>query len=48
MCFSPVGSHLTTLLKMYPTFINHSTINWMFSWPTESLLSISEQFLKQT
>lgn len=33
---------------MFPSLVNCTTIDWFTEWPKEGLLSVGQQFLKQT
>lgn len=35
-------------MRMFPSLVNCTTIDWFTEWPKEGLLSVGQQFLKQT
>jgi len=39
LCMQPVGTQFRKRLRMFPTIINCSTIDWFMSWPDEALES---------
>lgn len=41
LCTSPVGTLLRNRCKMFPSFVNCSTIQWFDNWPEEALLSVA-------
>jgi dynein heavy chain len=41
LCTSPVGSTLRNRCRMFPSFVNCSTIEWFDNWPEEALLSVA-------
>ncbi|CAD8045721.1 unnamed protein product [Paramecium sonneborni] len=47
LCMQPVGTQFRKRLRMFPTIINCSTIDWFMSWPDEALESTASQFLPQ-
>jgi dynein heavy chain, axonemal len=48
LCMSPVGDQLRNRTRMFPSLINCCTLDWFFSWPTEALQSVAEQYLSRT
>jgi dynein heavy chain len=46
LAFSPVGSAFRSRLRMFPSLINSSTIDWFLQWPDEALRSVALFFLK--
>lgn len=39
---SPLGNMFTTRLRMFPSLINCSTIDWFTEWPEEALLNVGK------
>ena len=39
---SPLGNLFTTRLRMFPSLINCSTIDWFTEWPEEALLNVGK------
>lgn len=39
---SPLGNNFTTRLRMFPSLINCSTIDWFTEWPEEALLNVGK------
>lgn len=39
---SPLGSLFTTRLRMFPSLINCSTIDWFTEWPEEALINVGK------
>jgi dynein heavy chain len=46
LAFSPVGDTFRNRLRMYPSLVNCTTIDWFHAWPTEALNSVAQRFLK--
>eukprot|EP01135_Chromosphaera_perkinsii_P012097 Nk52_evm35s2579 gene=Nk52_evmTU35s2579 len=46
LCMSPVGDAFRERCRMFPSLVNCCTIDWLSSWPTEALLSVSQNFLE--
>ena len=44
MCIvmSPLGNMFTTRLRMFPSLINCSTIDWFTEWPEEALINVGK------
>ena len=42
MCMSPIGDAFATRLRMFPSLINGSTIDWFSEWPEEALLGVGK------
>lgn len=34
-------------LRMYPAFVNCTTIDWFSEWPKDALLEVAEKFLEE-
>jgi dynein heavy chain len=41
MCMSPIGDAFRTRLRMFPSFVNCSTIDWFTEWPEEALQHVA-------
>jgi len=41
LCFSPIGDVFRTRLRMFPSLVNCTTINWFTAWPDEALRSVA-------
>ena len=48
VCMSPVGDTFRARLRMYPSLINCSTIDWFSEWPGEALQSVAAQKFEHT
>lgn len=46
ICFSPIGDSFRTRMRMFPSLVNCTTIDWYAEWPKEGLISVATQFLK--
>lgn len=42
ICMSPIGDAFATRLRMFPSLINGSTIDWFSQWPEEALLGVGK------
>lgn len=47
LCFSPVGDVFRNRVRMYPSLVNCTTIDWFHPWPTEALKSVATRFVKE-
>jgi dynein heavy chain len=45
LCLSPVGDAFRQRLRMFPSLINCTTIDWFMPWPEEALLSVARAAL---
>ena len=45
LCFSPIGDAFRTRLRMFPSLVNCTTIDWFTPWPEEGLRSVAAHFL---
>ena len=45
LCFSPVGDAFRQRLRMFPSLVNCTTIDWFSEWPLEALTSVAKSFL---
>jgi dynein heavy chain len=46
MAFSPIGEDFRRRLRMFPSLVNCTTIDWFLPWPKEALQSVAEYFLE--
>lgn len=44
LCFSPVGDAFRQRLRMFPSLVNCTTIDWFNNWPLEALKSVARSF----
>lgn len=44
LCFSPVGDVFRQRLRMFPSLVNCTTIDWFNNWPLEALRSVAKSF----
>lgn len=44
LCFSPVGDAFRQRLRMFPSLVNCTTIDWFNNWPLEALRSVARSF----
>ena len=47
LCFSPIGEAFRTRLRMFPSLVNCTTIDWFTAWPEEALRSVATYFLNE-
>ncbi|VEL42483.1 unnamed protein product [Protopolystoma xenopodis] len=45
LCMSPVGEPFRNRIRMFPSFVNCSTIDWFSEWPNDALLEVAEKYL---
>ena len=45
LCLSPIGESFRTRLRMFPSLVNCTTIDWFLQWPEEALRSVAAQYL---
>ncbi|KAI8799348.1 dynein heavy chain and region D6 of dynein motor-domain-containing protein, partial [Cladochytrium replicatum] len=45
LCMSPVGDAFRNRLRMFPSLINCSTIDWFAEWPEDALLEVAMKYL---
>lgn len=43
-----VWSPHRNLIRMYPAFVNCTTIDWFSEWPKEALIEVAEKYLEST
>ncbi|XP_030837708.1 dynein heavy chain 2, axonemal [Strongylocentrotus purpuratus] len=46
LCMSPVGDPFRNRIRMYPAFVNCTTIDWFCEWPKEALTEVAEKYLE--
>ncbi|XP_048588102.1 dynein axonemal heavy chain 2 isoform X2 [Nematostella vectensis] len=46
LCMSPVGDPFRNRIRMYPAFVNCTTIDWFSEWPGDALLEVAERYLE--
>lgn len=46
LCMSPIGEPFRNRLRMYPAFVNCTTIDWFSEWPADALLEVAEKYLQ--
>jgi len=47
VCMSPVGKNLRKYIRMFPSFVNCTTIDWFSEWPQEALHSVAYNHLRE-
>uniref|UniRef100_T1INB1 Dynein axonemal heavy chain 2 n=1 Tax=Strigamia maritima TaxID=126957 RepID=T1INB1_STRMM len=45
LCMSPVGEAFRNRIRMFPAFVNCTTIDWFSEWPEDALLEVAHRFL---
>jgi dynein heavy chain, axonemal len=45
LCLSPIGESFRTRLRMFPSLVNCTTIDWFLQWPEEALRSVATEYL---
>uniref|UniRef100_A0A1I8HFN9 AAA domain-containing protein n=1 Tax=Macrostomum lignano TaxID=282301 RepID=A0A1I8HFN9_9PLAT len=45
LCMSPVGEAFRNRIRMYPAFVNCTTIDWFSEWPPDALLEVADRYL---
>ncbi|KAK4469213.1 hypothetical protein MN116_006788 [Schistosoma mekongi] len=45
LCMSPIGEPFRNRIRMFPAFVNCTTIDWFSEWPLEALLEVAEKYL---
>ncbi|OMJ95933.1 hypothetical protein SteCoe_485 [Stentor coeruleus] len=45
LCMSPIGDLLRIRMRMFPSLVNCCTIDWVDPWPSDALLSVSNNKL---
>lgn len=46
LALSPVGGLLRVRMRMYPSIVNCTTIDWLNPWPEEALLTVARMNLE--
>ena len=41
---SPVGENFRNRIRMYPAFVNCTTIDWFSEWPVDALMEVAEKY----
>jgi dynein heavy chain len=41
IAMSPLGEVFRSRLRMFPSLVNCSTIDWFTNWPTEALINVA-------
>ncbi|KAL8440078.1 hypothetical protein Efla_004062 [Eimeria flavescens] len=45
LCFSPINSKICDYCRLFPAFINDTSIDWYFTWPQDALEEVATSFL---
>uniref|UniRef100_A0A5K3F002 AAA domain-containing protein n=1 Tax=Mesocestoides corti TaxID=53468 RepID=A0A5K3F002_MESCO len=45
LCMSPIGDPFRDRLRMYPGFVNCTTIDWFSDWPNDALMEVAAKYL---
>ncbi|KAI9197259.1 dynein heavy chain and region D6 of dynein motor-domain-containing protein [Polychytrium aggregatum] len=45
LCMSPVGDAFRNRLRMFPSIVNCTTIDWFSEWPEDALLEVAMKYL---
>jgi dynein heavy chain len=46
LAFSPIGEDFRRRLRMFPSIVNCTTIDWFLPWPNDALSSVAQYFLE--
>ena len=46
LCMSPVGEPFRNRLRMFPAYVNCTTIDWFCEWPKDALLEVATKGLE--
>ena len=46
LAFSPIGEEFRRRLRMFPSIVNCTTIDWFLPWPNDALSSVAQYFLE--
>jgi len=46
IAMSPLGEVFRTRLRMFPSLVNCSTIDWFTNWPAEALVNVARGFVQ--
>ena len=47
LAFSPIGEDFRRRLRMFPSIVNCTTIDWFLPWPNDALASVAHYFLEE-
>lgn len=47
LTFSPIGAAFRNRVRMFPSLVNCTTIDWFFEWPQDALVSVAKKFLEK-
>ncbi|KAI9356982.1 dynein heavy chain and region D6 of dynein motor-domain-containing protein [Zopfochytrium polystomum] len=47
LCMSPVGDAFKNRLRMFPSIINCTTIDWFAEWPNDALNEVAQKYLEE-
>lgn len=47
LAFSPIGEDFRRRLRMFPSIVNCTTIDWFLPWPKDALSSVAYYFLEE-
>jgi dynein heavy chain len=47
LCFSPIGEAFRTRIRMFPSLVNCTTIDWFQEWPADALQNVASYFLSK-
>lgn len=47
LCMSPVGEPFRNRLRMFPAYVNCTTIDWFCEWPKDALLEVAIKGLEE-
>ncbi|KAJ9437970.1 Dynein-1-beta heavy chain [Diplonema papillatum] len=45
ICLSPVGDAFRVRLRMFPSLINCTTLDWFMEWPNDALKEVAKRFI---
>ena len=45
LCLSPIGESFRIRLRMFPSLVNCTTIDWFLPWPDDALKSVASEYL---
>ncbi|KAG4103981.1 dynein heavy chain and region D6 of dynein motor-domain-containing protein [Neocallimastix lanati (nom. inval.)] len=46
-CISPVGENFRNTVRMFPSFVNCTTIDWFSEWPEDALMEVAYKYLSK-
>lgn len=47
IAMSPLGEVFRTRIRMFPSLVNCSTLDWFTEWPEEALVEVAKGFLHE-